>query len=106
MGSLQEQEERDNRRADARKMGAQVIIEQIKEREQERIKQRELLEKEKQQMLKNIEVMKQKDIEAAEAKKVRNKQMVAEVEAFNKVALAKKAGAAQAEKDADSAIAA
>jgi len=31
-------------------------------------------------MLKNIEVMKQKDIEIAEAKKVRNKQMVSEVE--------------------------
>lgn len=45
--SLQEQEERECRRADARKLGAQVIVEQIKEREQERIKQRELLEKEK-----------------------------------------------------------
>lgn len=104
--SLQEQEERENRRADARKMGAQVIVEQIKEREQERIKQREILEKEKQQMLKNIEVMKQKDVEAAEAKKLRTKQMIAEVEAANKVALSKKAEAAQAERDADNAIAA
>lgn len=57
-------------------------------------------------MLKNIEVMKQKDIEAAEAKKVRNARMVEEVEAFNKVALAKKASVAQAEKDGDLAIAA
>jgi hypothetical protein len=57
-------------------------------------------------MLKNIEVMKQKDIEAAEAKKVRNKQMIEQVEAFNKVALGKKAEAAQAERDADNAIAA
>jgi len=57
-------------------------------------------------MLKNIEVMKQKDIAAAEAKKVRNAHMVEEVEAFNKVALAKKAGVAQAEKDGDLAIAA
>ena len=36
--SLQEQEERDVRRAVARKQGAAVIIDQIKEREQERIK--------------------------------------------------------------------
>lgn len=57
-------------------------------------------------MLKNIEVMKQKDIAAAEAKKVRNARMVEEVEAFNKVALAKKAAVAQAEKDGDLAIAA
>jgi len=36
--SLQEQEERDTRRACARKAGAMVIIDQIAEREQERIK--------------------------------------------------------------------
>ena len=59
--SLQESEERDTRRAVARKQGAAVIIDQIKEREQERIKQRELLEKEKIQMLKNIEVLKAAD---------------------------------------------
>lgn len=44
---LQEQENRDVRRGVARKQGASVIIDQIKEREQERIRQRELLEKEK-----------------------------------------------------------
>ena len=36
--SLQEQEERDNRRAEARRAGAMVIVDQIAEREQERIK--------------------------------------------------------------------
>lgn len=56
-------------------------------------------------MLKNIEVMKQKDIVAAEEKKERNKKMVTEVEAFNRVALSKKAEVAQAEKDGDLAIA-
>jgi len=74
--SLQEQEERDNRRAAARKAGAKVIIDQIAEREQERIRQRELLEKEKVQMLKNIEQMKIADQVAAEKKKARNKDMV------------------------------
>lgn len=74
--SLQEQEERDNRRAAARKAGAKVIIDQIAEREQERIRQRELLEKEKVQMLKNIEQMKIADQVAAEKKKQRNKDMV------------------------------
>lgn len=57
-------------------------------------------------MLKNIEVMKQKDLVEAEAKKQRNADMVKQVEAFNTVALSKKAEAAQAEKDADNAIAA
>ena len=99
--SLQESEERDNRRAVARKQGAAVIIDQIKEREQERIKQRELLEKEKIQMLKNIEVLKAADQAALEKKKVRNKEMIAEVEKVNKVALGKKSEKIQKEKDED-----
>jgi len=99
--SLQEQEERDTRRACARKAGAMVIIDQIAEREQERIKQRELLEKEKAQMLKNIEQMKIADAIQAEKKKERNKNMVSEVEKANTIALGKKAEKMVQEKDED-----
>jgi len=99
--SLQEQEERDTRRAHARKAGAMVIIDQIAEREQERIKQRELLEKEKAQMLKNIEQMKKADAVQAEKKKERNKNMVTEVKKANDIALDKKAEKMVQEKDED-----
>jgi hypothetical protein len=99
--SLQEQEERDTRRACARKAGAMVIIDQIAEREQERIKQRELLEKEKAQMLKNIEQMKIADAIQAEKKKERNKNMVTEVKKANDIALDKKSEKMVQEKDED-----
>lgn len=78
-----------------------VIIDQIAEREQERIKQRELLEKEKAQMLKNIEQMKIADAIQAEKKKERNKNMVTEVKKANDIALDKKAEKMVQEKDED-----
>ena len=88
---LKVSEEREHRRNDAQRRGALVIIDQIKEREQERIRQREMLVKEQEQMLRQIEAQKQAEIEAAESRRHRNTKMVAEVEASNKVALAKKA---------------
>jgi hypothetical protein len=78
-----------------------VIIDQIAEREQERIKQRELLEKEKAQMLKNIEQMKIADAIQAEKKKERNKNMVTEVKKANDIALDKKSEKMVQEKDED-----
>ena len=48
-------EERETVRKDARRRGAAVIIDQIQEREVERIKQREQLQKEQEQMNRQIE---------------------------------------------------
>ena len=44
---------------EAQKRGAQVIIEQIKDREVQRMKDREILEKEQAQMARQIEIGKQ-----------------------------------------------
>ena len=66
---LQYLEEKEAKRVEAQRRGAAVIIDQIKDREQQRLKEREMLEKEQQQMLKNIEKMKEEDLRKAEIKK-------------------------------------
>ena len=65
-------EEQEIKRQQAQKKGAQVIIEQMKDREQDRIRQREATVKENEIMMKNIEAQKQQEIAAAEAKRIRN----------------------------------
>jgi hypothetical protein len=52
-------EERETVRMHARRKGAVVIVDQIQEREIERIKQREMLQKEQEQMARQIEVQRQ-----------------------------------------------
>ena len=66
---LQYLEEKEAKRVEAQRRGAAVIIDQIKDREQQRLKEREMLEKEQQQMLKNIEKMKEEDLRKAKIKK-------------------------------------
>lgn len=53
--ALQAEDEREKLRVDAKRRGAAVIIEQIKEREQIRLREREQLEREQAQMVKTIE---------------------------------------------------
>ena len=54
--SLKAEDEREQLRMEAQKRGAQVIIEQIKDREGIRMKEREQIERESAQMLRNIEI--------------------------------------------------
>lgn len=56
--TLKMQEEREAARKQAQKEGCLVIIDQIKEREMERIKEQEMREKEAQMMLQHIENLK------------------------------------------------
>lgn len=55
---LKEEEEREVRKAAARKQGAQVIVDQIQERTIERMKEQEIRDKERLELLANIEKMK------------------------------------------------
>jgi hypothetical protein len=66
-----------------------------------RQKEKEALEEEQRQMVRTIELQRKQDMEALEEKKRRNAIMVAQVEASNRVALAKKQEKVQAEKDED-----
>ena len=68
---LKEEEEREIRKHEARKQGAQVIIDQIQERTQIRLKEQEIRDKERVELLKNIERMRKEDEAAAMAKKER-----------------------------------
>lgn len=97
-------EEREHLRKDARRRGAAVIIDQIQEREIERIKQREQLQKEQEQMNRQIEQQRLNEIKAQEAKRERNLKLIAEVEAANAVALAKKAELRKKEQDEEQEI--
>ena len=63
--TLKMQEEREAARKQAQKEGCLVIIDQIKERELERIKEQELREKEAQMMLQHIENLKQEEVKMA-----------------------------------------
>ena len=102
--ALQASEQREQARMAAQKKGAAVIIDQIKEREILRMKEREVIEKEQAQMARQIEIGKQQDIEVANKKAARNKQMVAEVEAANKIAQVKKQEKIDMEKSEDAKI--
>jgi hypothetical protein len=90
-------EEREVVRQHARRKGALVIVDQIQEREIERIKQREQLQKEQEQMARQIEGQRLAEIKAAEAKRAKNLRLIAEVEAANGIALAKKSEQRQVE---------
>jgi len=59
--SLQAMEERERLKHEAQKKGALVIIDQIKEREIERIKEQEMREKEMAQMQRQVEAMKEQE---------------------------------------------
>ena len=56
--SLKIQEEREQRRKELQRQGASVIVDQIQERDLERIKEQEMREKEMLQMLRQIEALK------------------------------------------------
>ena len=88
--ALKAEDERERLRVEAKRRGAAVIIEQIKEREVMRVKEREQLEREQHQMVKTIELQKAADLKVAEAKKHRNTCMLEEVEVTNKIALDRK----------------
>ena len=68
---LKEEEEREKRKHEARKKGAQVIVDQIQDRTIQRMKEQEIRDKERLELLANIERMKKEDAEQAEAKRQR-----------------------------------
>jgi len=88
--SIQHTEEVDQRRKDAQKQGSLIIIEQIKERELERIKQQELLEKEKHQMVVQIDKLKVEEDVQVQKDRVNARKLLDEVEDSNRDALSKK----------------
>ena len=98
---LKAEEEREKLRVEAQRRGASVIIDQIKEREVQRIKEREQRLKEQQQLAENIRKQQEEELKQQEARRIRNQQMLAEVEVVNKQALRLKQEGVQKEKEED-----
>lgn len=78
--------------------GCSKIIDQIKEREVERLRQEEIVEKERMQMLKNIELAKEAELKLMLEKKERIKRLQQEAETSNKAAITAKEESRRREK--------
>ena len=102
--SLKIDEEREKKRADARKQGAQVIIDQIAERYQDRIKENEIRDRERAQMKAQVESMRKEEERQIREKQEKARRMFEEVEAVNKLSLTMKAAQKQREHEEDMAI--
>merc|ERR1711871_1402933 len=72
-------EQREAQRSVDRKHGKDVIVEQIKARERERLLQQEILEQEREAMLRQLERLKEEDLLKAEMKKEAAKKLMQEV---------------------------
>jgi hypothetical protein len=82
---LKLQADRENSRKIQNKEGCLVVIDQIKEKERERMKQKEAIEKENQLMLAQIKKMQEEDIRKAEEKKLRDEMMAKEMVKTNEI---------------------
>lgn len=102
--SLKVQEERESRRKDLQRHGAAVIVDQIREREIERVKEQEMREREMLQMMRQIEQLKEEEYRSAVAKKERAKVTMLEVEESNKRAIEAKEMKRLQERDLDQKI--
>lgn len=85
-------------------MGSLVIIDQIKERELERIKDQEMREREMQQMLRQADQVKVEETKVVAHKKERVSKMMGEVEEANKRAIEVKDQRKQEEKNLEQQI--
>lgn len=81
--NVQAEQEREDKKRLARAQGARVIVDQIKERDIERIKEEELREKERLQLLQNIENQKHYELKQSDERKERVKILMAQVAEAN-----------------------
>merc|ERR1719446_1985717 len=81
--ALKMYEEREMRRKEDQKNGAQVIINQMRERERERVRQLELQDQEREAMLRQNHQMKEDEIKQVVAKKEAGKKLLEQVAASN-----------------------
>lgn len=97
--NLKHQDELERKRKDALKQGSLVIIDQIKERELERIREQEMREREKQLILEQIEQLRREEARELEEKRETAKRMMVEVEEANREAIKTKDKRRQEERD-------
>lgn len=94
-------DEREKRRALDNKLGAQVIVEQIMDRERERARRLEAQDQEREALLRQEERLKQEEIKQQLAKKMAGEQLVRETASSNATQITLKKQAADMDKDED-----
>ena len=82
---LKQQQNRENSRKQLQREGCLTIIDQIKQKEYERIKQRDIIEKERQMILRQIKEMHLEDIRQAEKKRITNEKTAKEIIESNRI---------------------
>merc|ERR1719379_3326885 len=102
--ALKMYEEREKARVDDGRRGAQVIVEQIKDRQAMRMREEEARDQERAFILKQIDALKQEEVEQQKAKKVAASRLMAEVNAANSAAMKIKEDKMLAEKLEDQKI--
>ena len=82
---LKQQENRENHRRQLQRDGCMIIIDQIKQKEYERIKKKDIIEKERQIILRQVKEMQLEDIRQAEQKKIANEKAAKEIVESNRI---------------------
>ena len=82
---LKQQQDRENHRKKLQRDGCLIIIDQIKQKEYEKIKQREIVEKEKQIILRQLKELADEDLRQNEKKRLSNEQTAKEIVESNKL---------------------
>merc|ERR1711977_603415 len=80
-------EEREKARVDDQRRGAQVIIEQIKDRQAQRMREEEQRDQERAFILRQIGALKQEEVEQQKAKKIAAHRLMEEVNTANSAAM-------------------
>merc|ERR1719158_1036853 len=102
--ALKMYEEREKARLDDQRRGSQVIVEQIKDRQAQRMREEEARDQERAFILKQIEALKEEEVEQQKAKKMAAGRLMAEVNAANSAAMKIKEDKMLAEKLEDQKI--
>ena len=82
---LKQQQDRENNRKKLQRDGCMIIIDQIKQKEYEKIKQREIIEKERQIILRQLKELADEDFRQNEKKRLSNEQTAKEIIESNKI---------------------
>merc|ERR1719230_2278758 len=102
--ALKMYEEREKARLDDQRRGAQVIVEQIKDRQVMRMREEESRDQERSFILKQIDALKEEEVEQQKAKKMAAGRLMNEVNAANSAAMKIKEDKMLAEKLEDQKI--
>merc|ERR1719405_31556 len=85
--ALKMYEEREKQRVEDQRRGASVIIEQIKDRQAQRMREEEQRDQERAFILRQIDALKQEEVEQQKAKKIAAHRLMEEVNTANSAAM-------------------